>query len=228
MAGAFSYYLDWHQEPNGSYLNGPQKWETFLTKELPAPIESHLNANDQRGIIGFSMSATSAALFAEHNPGFYDAVAGLSGHYETTGPVNYNVHGLTLNRGGGTPQQMLGPMNSPHNLYNDAVVNAEGLRDSELYFSNGSGLAGQTDMAGYYIQNGVDPIEAMAGSATLQIEGGVIEAATNVSTHNLKAKLDSLGIDADWNFRNTGTHSWPSWRDDISASWPTFQRAFFG
>lgn len=228
MAGAFSYYLDWYEDPNGSYLNGPQKWETFLTKELPGPIEGHLNANDQRGIIGFSMSATSAALFAEHNPGYYDAVAGFSGYYQTTGPVSHGVHFLTLDRGGATPQQMLGPMNGPHNLYNDAVINAEGLRESELYFSNSSGLAGETDQAGYYIERGADPSVALANSAVLQIEGGVIEAATNSSTHDLKAKLDSLGIDATFNFRNTGTHSWPTWRDDIGASWPTFERAFFG
>ena len=31
MRGAFSYYTDWNETPTGSkYLQGPQKWETFL------------------------------------------------------------------------------------------------------------------------------------------------------------------------------------------------------
>ena len=45
-------------------------------------------------------------------------------------------------------------------------------------------------------------------------------------THDLKAKMDSQGMKADWNFRNTGTHSWPGWRDDIFSSWKTFERGF--
>src|SRR5699024_7098519 len=68
QAGAFSYYTDWDVSPNQSYLKGPQKWETFLTKELPGPLEAHLNANNKRAVAGMSMSATSSLLFAQHNP----------------------------------------------------------------------------------------------------------------------------------------------------------------
>ena len=67
QAGAFSYYTDWLEEPNGKYLKGPQKWETFLTKELPGPLESRLNASNKRAIAGMSMSATSSLLLAQHN-----------------------------------------------------------------------------------------------------------------------------------------------------------------
>ena len=66
QAGAFSYYTDWLEDPNGKYLKGPQKWETFLTKELPGPLEARLNANNKRAIAGMSMSATSSLLMAQH------------------------------------------------------------------------------------------------------------------------------------------------------------------
>ena len=230
MAGAFSYYLDWQQEPNGNYLNGPQKWETFLTKELPGPIEAELNASkDKRGIIGFSMSASSALLLAEHNPGYYDAVGAFSGCYAMADPVAHLAHGLTVERGGGTMEQMVGPAGSPASVYNDALLNAGELAGTgtEIYVSNSSGLAGETDMVGYYTAQGADFAAALANSAVLQVEGGVIEAFTNKCTHDLKAKLDSEGIPATFNFRNVGTHSWPTWRDDIAASWPTFEKAFF-
>ncbi len=230
MAGAFSYYLDWVGEPDGSYLDGPQMWETFLTKELPGPIENALNANGQRGIIGFSMSASSALLMAENNPGAYDAVGAFSGCYAMADQVAYMGHSLTVERGGGTMEQMVGPAGSPASIANDALLNAGELAGTgtEIYVSNSSGLAGETDMVGHYTAQGVDVVQAVEGALRLQVEGGVIEAFTNKCTHDLKAKLDAHGVPANFNFRNVGTHSWPTWRDDISASWPTFENAFFG
>ena len=43
-------------------------------------------------------------------------------------------------------------------------------------------------------------------------------------THDLKAKLEKEGVDATYNLRPTGTHSWPAWLDDVNSSWPTFAR----
>ncbi|AGF71388.1 alpha/beta hydrolase [Corynebacterium halotolerans] len=226
MEGAFSYYTDWLETPGTGYLKEPQMWETFLTKELPGPIEEHLGASNERGIAGFSMSATSSLLLAEHNQGFYDTVGSFSGCALTSYPLEYEYLRLTTNRGGGEPEQMWGPQGSPYNVYNDALVNAENLRGTELYISNGSGLAGETDLPGHYTRQGADPLVASVNSAILQIEGGVIEAGTNACTHHLKAKLDSLDIPADYNFRPVGTHSWPYWRADLAQSWETFDRAF--
>ena len=79
QAGAFSYYTDWVSTPDAGYLKGPQKWETFLTKELPGALEDHIGGNGKRGIAGMSMAATSSLLLAEHNPGFYNAVGSFSG-----------------------------------------------------------------------------------------------------------------------------------------------------
>ncbi|WP_293770595.1 alpha/beta hydrolase family protein [uncultured Corynebacterium sp.] len=228
QAGAFSYYTDWvDQNPQGTYVNGPQKWETFLTKELPGPIESRLQANNKRAIAGMSMSATSALNLAEHNQGFYDAVGSFAGCAQTSAPAQYQFLRLTVNRANVQPEQMWGPMGSDYNRYNDAFLNSEKLRGTELYISSSTGLASETDLPGYYIARGIDPAVAIAGTTTLIVEGGVIEAAVNHCTHNLKAKLDQQGIPADYNFRATGTHSWPGWREDLEKSWPTFWRAFY-
>ncbi len=227
MAGAFSYYTDWVDDSmNTTYLKGPQKWETFLTRELPGPLEQHLGANNQRAIAGMSMSATSSLLLAQHNPGFYDAVGSYSGCAATSSPLPWAYLGLTVNRGGATPEQMWGPMGGEYNRYNDALINADKLRGTEIYVSNGSGLAGEYDMPGHYVAQGVDPLAASVGTARLQIEGGAIEAATNQCTHDLKAKLDRAGIPAHFQFNNVGTHSWSYWQNDLYNSWPTFARAF--
>ncbi|MBX8995855.1 esterase family protein [Corynebacterium testudinoris] len=225
MAGAFSYYTDWvDQDLNTRYLKGPQKWETFLTKELPGPLESYLGANDKRAIAGMSMSATTSLLFAQHNQGFYDAVGSFSGCAATSTPIPWAYLQVTVNRGGATPEQMWGPMGGEYNRYNDALVNADKLRGTELYVSNGSGFAGARDMPGYYIEKGADPLVASIGATRLQVEGGAIEAATNQCTHDLKAKLDRAGIPAHFQFNNVGTHSWSYWEADLENSWPTFAR----
>ncbi|MCS4489750.1 esterase family protein [Corynebacterium sp. ES2794-CONJ1] len=224
MAGRFSYYSDWVQDV--PHLGGKQRWETFLTKELPGPIENLLGANGKRAIAGMSMSATSALLLAEHNPGFYDAVGAFSGCYASSKPAPTGFIALTLQRGQATIEQMWGPWGNPTWIYNDAVINAEGLRNSEVYVSNGSGLAGAWDMPTGPRLIGQDPLIQSVGAATTIIEGGVIEAATNACTHDLKSKMDSLNIPADFNFRPTGTHSWGYWQDDLRNSWVTFERAF--
>ena len=227
MEGAFSYYTDWLHTPKAAYFKGPQKWETFLTKELPGPIEKHLGANNRRAIVGFSMSGTSALVLPTKAQGFYDAAATFSGCAATSTPAPYNFARLTVNRGAGaaanfqtvTPEQMWGPMGGPYNRANDALVNAHKLRGTALYVSTSTGLAAKEDMTSYIASQGATPAQAQAAALTLQVEGGVIEAAINTCNHDLRAKLNSLNIPAHYEFRNVGTHSWPTWRKDMEISW---------
>lgn len=219
MQGKFSYYTDWQQE--APILGGKQMWETFMTKELPQGIEPHLQANDQRAIFGMSMTATTTLLYAQHQPGFYDAIGSFSGCAQTSTGLGLLAIDKTLERAGLTREMMWGPLGTGNWHYNDALINAEKLRGTAMYISNASGLAGQSDLWS-------DPRVAYnsASVATLTIEGGVIEAATNKCTHDLKAKLDAAGIGADWSFRPVGTHSWPYWQQDLRGSWETFRWAF--
>ncbi|MDK8797922.1 alpha/beta hydrolase family protein [Corynebacterium sp. MSK044] len=236
MEGAFSYYTDWLNTPKAQYFRGPQKWETFLTKELPGPIEKQLGADSRRAIVGFSMSGTSALVLPTKIPGFYDAAASFSGCAATSTWAPYNFARLTVNRGAGaaganyqnvTPEQMWGPMGGDYNRWNDALVNADKLRGTALYVSTATGLASENDMMGTLIGKGATPAEASAAAMTLQIEGGVIEAAINSCNHDLRAKLENLQIPAHYEFRNVGTHSWPDWRKDLENSWwKTIKPAF--
>ena len=227
QAGAFSYYTDWLTTPDRSYLKGPQKWETFLTKELPGPLEEYINGNGKRGIAGMSMSATSSLVLAQHNPNFYDAIGSYSGCAATSTPLPNFYSQLTVNRGGGSTEQMWGPMGGDYNRYNDGLINAtkNNMGNSKVYVSANSGLAGATDLGSSKI-DALGSSQAFKSSSTLVVEGGVIEAAMNACTHDLKAKMEREGVDAVFNLRNTGTHSWPGWLDDINSSWPTYARAF--
>lgn len=232
MGGAFSYYTDWLESPNTSYLNYPKiKWETYLTRELPQALEPAINGNGQRAIAGMSMSATSSLLLAQHNPGFYDAIGSYSGCAATSTPLPRFYAALTVNRGGGTPDQMWGPANGQYARYNDALINAtaHNFADSKIYVSTNSGLPGENEMLSSMLKPGSSFAQSSAAfqtSSTLTVEGGAIEAAMNACTHDLKRKMDSEGVEAKWVFRPTGTHSWPGWRSDIRESWPTFADAF--
>ncbi|MBZ8177601.1 esterase family protein [Corynebacterium sp. 3HC-13] len=222
MAGKFSYYTDWVEDNEN--LGGPQKWETFLTKELPGPLENYLHANGNRAIAGMSMSATSSLLLAEHHPGFYGAIGSFSGCAATSTPLPWFYLQQTLQRGKATPEQMWGPMGGEYNVYNDALVNAEKLRGHEIYVSNGSGTAGAWDLpSSPRLANVPEALKGVAMAETIGV-GGVIEGATNNCTHNLQAKLNSLGISAQFQFNNTGTHSWGYWNDDLRNFLPVLTR----
>lgn len=227
MRGAFSYYTDWNETPaNSKYLKGPQKWETFLINELPGPIEKHLGANDKRGIAGMSMSATSSLLLAAHNPDFYDATGSFSGCAETNSPMGRAAVGLTVNRADAHPDQIWGPMGSQRALENDALLQAEFLRGTEIYVSNATGLIGERETLQGLREQGIPEQALSANQANLAIAGGGIEAVTNACTHRLVAKLNHLGIPVDHHRPATGTHTWSYWQDDLRTSWPTFARAF--
>ena len=121
---------------------------------------------------------------------------------------------------------MWGPLGGPEWQRNDVHAQAEGLRGSQIYVSNGTGLAGEWDMPNGPKLGKADPLIASVNSSVLVVEGGAIEAATNTCTHDLKKKLESMNIPANFVLRNTGTHSWSYWEQDLRDSWPTFEKAF--
>lgn len=219
MGGAFSYYSDWVSPGGHDYT---PKWETFLTKELPGPLEKTLNANSKRGIVGLSMSATSTLLLAQHNPGFYDGVGSFSGCAATESGLGRLALDATMNRGKGDHDSMWGPTGSETSRAHDALQNAKALEalGGNLYVSSATGLPdADTLLSGKYIGSNFANLE------TVVLEGGVIEGATNACTHDLKAKMDSYGIPAHWAFRPTGAHTWLFWERDLRDSWPMFAQA---
>nr|WP_255713945.1 alpha/beta hydrolase family protein [Corynebacterium sp. ACRQP] len=238
MEGAFSYYVDWAAEPpvdtdTNPFFHGKQMWSTFLAHELPQAVEPYMNADEEhRAAAGLSMAATSVLLLAEHNPGFYDAIGSFSGCAATSTPLPWMYQDLTVSRGAPnvmTPEYIFGERGSDYNRHYDALVNAADLKGTAVYLSTGTGLAGESDTPGYLKdrlinQYGVDPdaasARALSNAMTLQVEGGVIEAAMNACTHDLMVKMRANDVEVTHaELRNVGTHSWASWRDDLGLSY---------
>ena len=237
MEGAFSYYVDWAAEPpvdtdTNPFFHGKQMWSTFLAHELPQAVEPYMNADEEhRAAAGLSMAATSVLLLAEHNPGFYDAVGSFSGCASTSRPIPWGFVDLTVSRGAPnvmSPEYIFGERGSDYNRHYDALVNAADLKGTAVYLSTGTGLAAESDTPGYLKdrlinQYGVDPdsasARALSNAMTLQVEGGVIEAAMNACTHDLMVKMRANDVEVTHaELRNVGTHSWGSWRNDVQLS----------
>ncbi|MET9488543.1 alpha/beta hydrolase family protein [Nocardia sp. NPDC006630] len=217
IGGKWSYYQDWDTTDPTLGVN---KWQTFFTDELPPLIDAALGTNGVNAVAGISTSGTTVLQLPEMRPGLFKAAAAYSGCAQMSDPVGQEFMRLTVETwGGGKLTNMHGPMDSPEWAANDPVVNAEKLRGTALYISSGSGLPGQYDAL-----DGPYALPGQYGLANQMIIGGAIEAGTNYCSHNLAAKLDSLGIPATYNFRATGTHSWGYWNDEFLNSWPVLAR----
>ncbi|MGO1950349.1 MAG: alpha/beta hydrolase [Mycobacteriaceae bacterium] len=238
MAGGFSYYTDWEQpnaalDTDGNGKGGKQMWETLLTKELPGPMETALGAanpgaqDGKRGLIGMSMTASTSLVYAQQNPGFYDSIASYSGCAQTSRELEPTVQ-IVLDRAPAQYEEMWGDPYGETALRNDALHNAGKLKgQNNIYVSNGSGLMGEHDLASGDRLNG-----NIIGSITPGVEGGAIEGVSNVCTHMLQSTMKDEGIDfgannVDFNFRNTGTHQWGYWQDDMFESWPVISEGIF-
>jgi S-formylglutathione hydrolase FrmB len=217
VGGRWSYYTDWIKDD--PHL-GRNKWKTFFTEELPPLIDGALGTNGVNAIAGLSTSGTSVLNLAIAKPGLFQSVAAYSGCAQTSDPAGREFVKLTVNTWGGADvTNMYGPDDAPAWSDNDPYLHADQLRGLNLYISTGNGLPGIYDTL-----NGPYALPGAYGLGDQILIGGVIEAGTSYCSHNLQAKLDSLGIPATYNFRDSGTHSWGYWRDDFMDSWPVLAR----
>jgi hypothetical protein len=89
-----------------------------------------------------------------------------------------------------------------------------------IYISSATGLLGEHDVSSGDVLNG-----NVIGMITPMTDGLAIEAGSNTCTHLLKSTTDDLGITEEsnnlvYNMRNTGTHQWAYWQEDMFESWP--------
>lgn len=215
IGGRGSYYADWRQEDPKLGVN---KWQTFLTKELPPLLDGALGATGLNAIAGVSTSGTAVLQLAESAPGLFKSVAAYSGCAQITDPVGRAFLKLPVEVwAGGNTVNMYGPDDDPAWAANDPVINAEKLRGTNLYISSGSGIPDAEDVQFYTEDAGAE------GVLNLGI-GAVIEGATDYCSHNLMNRLNELGIPATYQFPPNGTHRWLYWQEALHDSWPILAR----
>ncbi|MQY26874.1 alpha/beta hydrolase [Nocardia aurantia] len=213
VGGPAGYYTDWqHPDP----VLGNNKWETFLTKELPPLIDAEFGGNGHNAIEGVSMGAEAATMLVMRNPGLYQAVAAHSGCYAMGSEFGQAQARAVVQTYGGNPDNMFGDQDDPDWAAHDVLMNAEALRGKAIYLSAGSGLPGVFDSGAT-----VDALNAV-------VFGGPLEAGANLCTMVLADRLSRMQIPATVDMRPSGTHSWPYWADDLARAWPTLAQALEG
>ncbi|ETA06832.1 MULTISPECIES: alpha/beta hydrolase [Gordonia] len=217
IGGAFSYYTDWQRDDP---VLGRNKWQTFLTEELPPIIDEEFPTTGANAIAGISMAGTSVLNLAIAAPGLYRSVAAFSGCARTSDPAGQQyIRMVVEDRGGANMVNMWGPLSGPGWRANDPYLNAEKLRGTKVYMTSGTGLPGSHERLG-------DPsIDGSAFDLVNQaVVGGGIEVAIDICTRQMVQRMRALGLPVQVNLRPTGTHSWGYWQDDLYATWPKLAR----
>lgn len=203
--GAYaSYFADW-DSPDP--VLGNNKWETFLTEELPGIVASRLEVTDKAAVGGISMGGQAAMHLAATYPELYDAVMSFSGYYSTTGELGYQTIRLTVETRGGDIENMWGPRGSEAWREHDTISHVEDLAGDRVYFSAGNGVIGDEDLATY----GGDVQAAAAG---LVLERGVLEGTTA-----FERALKAEGIEHRVDYSETGLHNWKNFLKNFDAGW---------
>ncbi|NNH74126.1 esterase family protein [Nocardia uniformis] len=207
LGGPASYYTDWQRTDP---LLGHNRWETFLTRELPPLIDARFDGNGRNGIQGVSMGAEAAMMLAVRNRGLYSAIAAHSGCYAISSEYGQAQARTVVSTYGGDPDNMFGEEGDPQWAAHDVYMHADALRGTRIYLSAGLGLPGLHDL----------PTNHEAAANTV-LFGGPLEAGAYACTLQFIDRLSQVGIPATINLRPTGTHSWPYWADELPRAWPT-------
>ncbi len=197
VGGAYSMYTDWVADDP---VVGRGRWQTFLTRELPAALDEHLGATGANAIAGVSMSGGSAIDLAIQAPGRYRAVASYSGCPWAADPVGIALVSAQLARGGANPANMWGIPGAAHWQAHDAFSHAGALAGKTVYLSAASGAPGPIDQGGIPFP----PVEMIASTCTAAFAG----------------RLAEIGIPATHVNRPQGSHTWGQFEADLHDSWP--------
>ncbi|MFE3445577.1 alpha/beta hydrolase [Nocardia sp. NPDC059180] len=214
--GTGSMYSDWVRTDAALGLN---RWETFLTEELPPLVETYLGGTGARAIAGVSMGAQAAMMLTQRHPGMYRAVAGMSGCYSTSDQLGRAVTTITVASRGGNPENLWGPPSSPEWAAHDSLLGAERLRGTAIYLSAATGAPTGVDLA--EVARAPDIVAALGEMGG----GAALEAGARSCTERLAARLDELDIPATVDLLAEGMHTWPDFRAQLPLTWPTLAKA---
>ncbi|RJO77097.1 esterase family protein [Nocardia panacis] len=216
VGGQSSFYTDWYAPSNTNGQKTTYKWETFLTKELPAFLEGYGVSSKNNAVAGLSMGGSAALALAAYHREQFKAAASYSGYLNISAPgMREAIRIAMLDAGRFNVDSMASPW-SPQWLRMDPFVFAPQLRGLPMYISAASGLPGQFDQPNSAI--GVfNTGNAMA-----------LEALSLVNTRAFQARLGSLGIAAAFDFPGSGTHSWKYWEAELAKSRQMFLDATGG
>lgn len=206
VGGQSSFYTDWYAPSNFNNQQVTYKWETFLTSELPAFLAKFGVSRSDDGVVGLSMSGSSALTLAAYHHNQFRFAGSFSGAVDFGSPGTKTFLRLAvLDAGGYNIDDMWGPPWSEAWSRNDPFEFAPLLAGISLYISSGDAAPELDD----FNESPLDLVDAT-----------VLENLTDIQTHELEIKLDSLGIPATYDYPWAGVHSWRYWSGELARARP--------
>jgi S-formylglutathione hydrolase FrmB len=201
--GQYSYYTDWRAEDPAL---GRNRWQTFLTEELPAVMDSALGASGRNALAGVSMSATSVLQLAEAAPGRYRSVGSFSGCDDlATGICALAVRAVLTLGGVADPDDMWGPVGCADWVAHDPTTPANLAKLRGVNVVVAAGVPGGT--------GGGDPRFPLGGGP----ETVVVDA-----TRRMQSRTTAAHLPVTYRYVPGGIHDWRTWQGDLHAAWPSF------
>lgn len=208
VGGQSSFYTDWNA-PATYDFNHPvtYKWDTFLSKELPAYLQRNFGVSPtNNSILGLSMGGTAAINLAALHPRQFRQVLSYSGYLTTTIPGGQTALRIALLDGGlYNLNAMWGSIFNPRRYENDPFLNMGNLRGKDVYVSAGNGVQGPADQK-------YKPEHKASGIA--------LESVANFTTHLWSAKASVTGVKHTAVFTPTGLHNWDQFGSQLVATKP--------
>ena len=224
IGGAGSFYTDWDapatylssessESPLSSTISGSvgssaphapivYKWETFLTRELPAYLQQHFGVDPHRNsIAGISMGGTAALNLAARHPDQFKQAMSFSGYLTTTAPgMQTALRAALLMSGGYNVNSMYGTILSPRRFENDPYWNMDGLRNTDVYISAATGWPAPYDQG--------DPLFN-------KVVGFGLEQMARNSTVAWELKARAIGLNPTVDYLPAGIHNWGIWQEEL-------------
>ena len=202
IGGKSSFYTDWVADDPAL---GRNKWQTYLTQELPPLMDHELNSNGLNAIGGLSMSGGSAIDLAIQAPGLYKAVGSYSGCPATSQGKQYTQTVLTVLAGGGNAANMWGPQDSPEWQAHDPSLNAGKLKGVAVYAAASAG--------------GVGAVDQLPPDFPTPVGGLMVEGITLDCTQQFVDAAKAAGVPVTFIVRPEGAHTWGLFDSEMRESW---------
>lgn len=211
-----SMYTDWIADDPVLSRN---KWETFLTDELPPLLESGDDAvpfNGKRAIAGLSMGASGALGIAALHPEMYSAVAGISGCYSTLSDDGYVMAKATVESRRGDVSNMWGPRDDPQWARHDVISHADAFTGKSIYLSASPGIPRPGELESAY-----------DGDVADYLGGAALERLVDGCTHDFAGALEGVDADVQIDYLPTGLHNWQNFGPQLTPAWEHMRGALY-
>ena len=218
VGGQSSFYSDWYAPACSKKTGSCQtyKWETFLSRELPAYLSANKGVDATRNAaIGLSMAGSAALTMAIYHPNQFQYAGSLSGFLnlsEGWWPMLVNIS--MGDAGGFKADDMWGKTGDDNNAWkrNDPMVNI-------------STLVANNTRVWVYCGDG-KPSELDAGTSSGNLfNAKFLESLTLRTNRTFQENyLAAGGRNGVFNFPQNGTHAWGYWGEQLQQMKPDIQR----